>query len=415
MSNLPEHNIPSKKIITKGKCRTQPNEDDLIIKCINELKDEEKRTIAISKLSKYYEKNHNLPVYLWYSQGTMAILLQEIISTYKIISSEKLTQEKTSKICNILLLFTSIASHKEIRYKLIESKMLIFLYPFLKNTSMAKPNEYIKLLTLSLIGTLIKTEDPEIISFFINTQIIPSLLNIVDKGPSLSKFTACMLIHLIVKADEGLKYICEEKMRYSAIIIFMKHMLKNKHNQKIIFFTLKIFLRLAENNEARIILKNELLKEIKEKNFTKHLNDSSKLLHSALLKILSEKDEVNKAKEVTKESFNKFGNVNNINVINDNIKNNLNNNNNQLMNGNVNGEMKNQYNMNNNMMLVGQLNQMKISQPYMIQNNYNDVNNFSMFNNGNDNYLNKLNYVGNQNNNNKQFMNMNFYNIYTGN
>ena len=413
MSNLPENNIPNKKIITKVKTRTQLNEDDLIIKWINELKDEEKRTIAISKLSKYNEKNHNLPVYLWYSQGTMAILLQEIISTYKIISSDKLTQEKASKICNILLILTSMASHNEIRYKLIESKIPIFLYPFLKNTSMAKYTDYIKLLTLSLVGTLIKTEDPEIISFFINTQIIPILLNIIDKGPSLSKFTACILIHLIVKADEGLKYICEEKMRYSAIIIFMKHMLKNKHNQKIVFFTLKIFLRIAENNEARIIMKKELLKEIKEKNFTKHLTDSSKILHNSLLTILSEKEEVNKAKENQKELINKFGYINNINVVNDNIKNNLNNNN-QMMNGN-NGEIKNQYNVNNNIMLVNQLNQMKITQPYMIQNNFNDVNNFNMYNNGNDNYLNKLNYVGNQNNNNKQFMNMNFYNMYNGN
>ena len=221
------------------------------------------------------------------------------------------------------------------------------------------------------------------------------------------------MIHLIVKADEGLKYICEEKMRYSAIILFMRHMLKNKNNQKIIFYTLKIFLRLAENNEARIILKNELLKEIKEKNFTKHLNDSSKILHSNLLKILSERDEGNKIKENQKESVNKFGNVN---TINDNIKNNLNNN--QIMNANNTGEMINQYNLNNNMMLVNQLNQIKISQPYMIQNNFGDVNNFNMYNNGNDNYLNKINYVGNQNNNNnnsKQFMNMNFYNMYTGN
>ena len=34
-----------------------------------------------------------------------------------------------------------------------------------------------------------------------------NLLNIIDKGPSLSKYSACIMIHLIVKADEGLKYI----------------------------------------------------------------------------------------------------------------------------------------------------------------------------------------------------------------
>ena len=411
MSNLHENNSPNKKIIPKGRSKSQLKEDDLLIKWINELKDEEKRTKAICKLSEYSEKNHNLPIYLWYSQGTMAILLQEIISSYKIISSDKLTQEKAAKICNILLLLTSIASHNEIRYKFIESKMPIFLYPFLKSASTVKHNEYIKLLTLTVFSTLIKTQDPEIISFLINTQFIPILLNIIDKGPSLSKYSACIMIHLIVKADEGLKYICEEKMRYSAIILFMRHMLKNKNNQKIIFYTLKIFLRLAENNEARIILKNELLKEIKEKNFTKHLNDASKILHSNLLKILSERDEGNKIKENQKESVNKFGNMN---VMNESMKNNLNNN--QMMNVNNTGDMINQYNMNNNMMLVNQLNQMKISQPYMIQNNFSDVNNFSMYNNGNDSYLNKINYVGNQNNNNgKQFMNMNFYNMYPGN
>ena len=63
------------------------------------------------------------------------------------------------------------------------------------------------------------------------------------------------------------------------------------------------------------------------------------------------------------------------------------------------------------MMLINQLNQMKLSpQPYM---NYNDINNFKMYN-GNDNYLNKINFIGNQNNN-KGYANINYYNIYKSN
>ena len=201
--------------------------------------------------------------------------------------------------------------------------MPIFLYPFLKTTSTEKNNEYIKLLTITVISNLIISWDPEIISFFINTEIIPILLKIIDKGPLLSKIPACMMIYLIVKTDEGLKYICEEKMRYSGIVIFMRQMLKNKHNQTIINQTLKTFFNLAENNEARIILKNIVLKEIKEKNFTRHLKDSSKTLHSCLLKILSEKDEVNnKEKENKRDLNNVLGNIKN--NMNDNIKNNLN-------------------------------------------------------------------------------------------
>ena len=396
MSNFKENNIAQKKSKLNIISQNQQSDEDIIIKYINELKDEEKRSKALSKLSEYYDKSKNLPIYLWYSQGTMAILLQEIISTYKHFSSTKLSSEKYSKIRNILLLLTSITSHEEIRHKFIESKMPIFLYPFLNSTSTAKQNEYIKLLTLTVITNLIIPQEPETISFFINTQIIPILLKIIDRGPLISKVPACLMIHLIVKADEGLKYICEDKMRYSAIILFMRHMLKNKHNPKIIEQTLKTFLRLAENNDARIILKNTLLKEIKDKNFTKHLNESSKILNNCLLKILNEKDETNKDKDNNNKIINYFNN-------NEQQYNNINN-------QSVNSDMMNQYNMNNNMIMMNQpMTQMK--QNYMMQNNYSDVNNYNMYSNGNENYLNKMNYIGNQNNN-KQFMNMNFYNMY---
>ena len=396
MSNFKENNIAQKKSKLNIISQNQQSEEDIIIKYINELKDEEKRSKALSKLSEYYDKSKNLPIYLWYSQGTMAILLQEIISTYKHFSSTKLSSEKYSKIRNILLLLTSITSHEEIRHKFIESKIPIFLYPFLNSTSTAKQNEYIKLLTLTVITNLIIPQEPETISFFINTQIIPILLKIIDRGPLISKVPACLMIHLIVKADEGLKYICEDKMRYSAIILFMRHMLKNKHNPKIIEQTLKTFLRLAENNDARIILKNTLLKEIKDKNFTKHLNESSKILNNCLLKILNEKDETNKDKDNNNKIINNFNN-------NEQQYNNINN-------QSVNSDMMNQYNMNNNMIMMNQpMTQMK--QNYMMQNNYSDVNNYNMYSNGNENYLNKMNYIGNQNNN-KQFMNMNFYNMY---
>ena len=392
MSNFPENNTASKNINSNINTKNQSSEEDLIIKSIKELKDEEKRSKAISKLSEFYDKNKNLPIYLWYSQGTIAILLQEIISTYKYFSATKLSSEKYSKIRNILLLLTSLTSNEEIRQKFIESKIPIFLYPFLNSTSTAKQNEYIKLLTLTVITNLIISQDPETISFFINTQIIPILLKIIDRGPLISKVPACLMIHLIVKSDEGLKYICEDKMRYSAIILFMRHMLKNKNNPKIIEQTLKTFLRLAENNDARIILKNTLLKEIKDKNFTKHLNESSKILNNSLLKILNEKDEISNNKDNNKK----------ININEQQFNLNIN----QQMNNDM---MNNQFNINNNMMMVNQMNQIK--QPYMISNNYNDVNNYSMYNNGNDSFLNKMNYLGNQNNNNnKQYMNI--YNLY---
>ena len=56
---------------------------------------------------------------------------------------------------------------------------------------------------------------------------------------------------------------CEKKERYNGIIQFMRVMMKNKFSQRLIKYILKTFLRLSENKDARYILKNEVLKDIK--------------------------------------------------------------------------------------------------------------------------------------------------------
>ena len=410
MSNLSENNSPNKVLISTENSKEKMSEEDLIIKYIKELKDEEKRPKALSKLSEYYEKNTKLPIYLWYSQGTMAILLQEVISTYRYLSSGKYNREKALKIRKILCLFLSLASNQEISAKFVESKMPIYLYPFLNSTSTAKQNEYNKILVLTIVSNLMKSRDPKIIHFFIKSELIPILLKILDGGLLISKTQAILMIHYILNTDEGLDFICEDKMRCLGIITYTRSMLKYKINVPL---TLKTFLRLAQNSEARIIMREKLMKEIMDKNFLKHLDNSSKLLCSSLVKILNEKEEDNKPKINQKELNIKNtisnNNIPNNNLVNDNMKNG-NNNNNSNNNQQIKGDMINQYNMNNNMMFINQLNQMKISQPYMMNTNFNDINNYKLYNNGNENFMN--NFAGNQNNNNKQFANINFYNLY---
>ena len=381
----------------KDKNRIESNEEEKIIKWISELKNENTRIKALENLSKYSENNYNLAIYLWYSRGTMAVLLQEIISVYQYLSSSKLTLDNSHKICCVITLLQCIASNNDTRHEFLESQIPIFLYPFLNNTNKTKPYEYLKLTSLSVIGTLVKLNDPNIISFLIDTAITPILLKIMEKGSELSKKIACCIVCQIIQDDNGNKYICEAKERYSAVIQYMKMMLKNRFNQRIIRCILKIFLRLSKNKDARNILKNDLLKEIKDKNFIRALDDSSKNLLNCLLKVLNEKDEYNQIKGVNKTNNNN-NNMSNINPIN--LKNNINQ---QPMNDE---DISNQ-NLNNNMMMANQINQMKMQQGFMLSPNYADVN-FNMYNNGNDNYMNKINYLNNQNSN-KGYGNMNFY------
>ena len=377
----------------KEKKINEQNEEEMIIKWISELKNENTRVKALEYLSEYSDKNRNLAIYLWYSRGTMAVLLQEIISIYHYLTISKLTSDNSHRICCVISLLQCIASNSATRNEFLESQIPIFLYPFLNNTNKKKPYEYLKLTSLSVIGALVKLNDPNIISFLIDTAITPILLKIMEKGSELSKRIACYIVYQIIQDDNGNKYICEAKERYSAVIRYMKMILKNKLSQRIIInLILKIFLRLSENKDARNTLKTDLLKEIKDKNFARTLDDSSKNLLNSLLKKLNEKEEYIQIKET--KNINNNNNTSNINPIN--LKNNINQ-----------PSTNDEYMSSQNMMLVNQLNQMKMQQGFMISPNFQDVN-FNMYNNGNDNYLNKINYLNNQNTN-KGYGNMNFY------
>ena len=382
MSNNLQNNT-FKKNDNKNKEKKELNEEEMIIKWINEIKNENTRIKAIINLSKYSDNNNKLALYLWYSRGTMAVILQEIISVYQYLSTSKLTLEKANVIYCAISLLKCIASNPETRHEFLESKILIFLYPFINNTNKAKPYEYLKLSSLSVINALLTETDNEIISFLIDTEIIPKLLKIMEKGAELTRKIACCIVSQIVQDDNGSKYISEAKERYSAIITYMKKMLKINCNQVTINRILKAFLKLSENNDAKNILKNDILKEITDKNF------------------------INFLCEELKKELSVNNNIQNINIVkNITINNNININ--QQLNMN-NGDLLNQKNsnINTNILLVNQINQMKIQQGYMVSPNYTDIN-FNIYNN-NDNYMNNMNYMNNFNSN-KGFGNIYYYN-----
>ena len=182
----------------KEKKINEQNEEEMIIKWISELKNENTRVKALEYLSEYSDKNRNLAIYLWYSRGTMAVLLQEIISVYQYLSSSKLTLDNSHKICYVITLLQCIASNNDTRHEFLESQIPIFLYPFLNNTNKTKPYEYLKLTSLSVIGTLVKLNDPYIISFLIDTAITPILLKIMEKGSELARKIACCIVYQII-------------------------------------------------------------------------------------------------------------------------------------------------------------------------------------------------------------------------
>ena len=88
--------------------------------------------------------------------------------------------------------------------------MPIFLYPFLNTINKSTTYEYLKLTALGVIGALVKVNNPEAISFLLNTEIIPLCLKIMERGTELSKTVVCFIIQRITLDENGMNTNSQE-------------------------------------------------------------------------------------------------------------------------------------------------------------------------------------------------------------
>jgi len=367
-NDLNNSGISSGTTVNSSMLSNTRDDEASIIQMVNEIKNENTREAALDELSHKRESLPDLALYIWYSTGTVATLLQEIIYTYQLLAPPKLTIQTSNRACSVLALFQCVAAHKETRPAFLQAQIPIFLYPFLNTVNKTRPFEYLRLTALGVIGALVKVDNSEVITFLLSTEIIPLCLRIMERGSELSKTVATFIVQRILLDNNGLDYICSTAERFYAISSVLSNMIKNNPTQRLIKHIIRSYARLADKEIVREILKENLPPKMKEKEFINKLDDSSKKWMNNLIKALNEKN-------------------NNQIHINNNMGNNGNNGN------------------NNNMIPNYMMMNMPTQTNFMMQNN-NDFNNYNMYN---DNYMNRNIYMGNLNQN-KAYGNMNFYN-----
>lgn len=90
-----------------------------------QLANAEQRDSALLELSKKRENYPDLAPVLWHSYGTIAALLQEIISVYPMLSPPTLTPHASNRVCNALALLQCVASHSETKSKLMSGTFVL--------------------------------------------------------------------------------------------------------------------------------------------------------------------------------------------------------------------------------------------------------------------------------------------------
>ncbi|KAM3230113.1 hypothetical protein ACQJBY_060736 [Aegilops geniculata] len=178
--------------------------------------------LVISKKKEIFQDA--LAPLLWHSFGTIAALLQEILSIYPALDPPTLSLGASNRACNVLALFQCIASHPKTRMLFLNANIPIFMYPFMVTKTNTRPLEHLRLTSLGVIGALVKTDDPGVVEFLLRTEIIPTCLFCMENGHELSKTVATFIVRRIICDDLGLRYICTNAERLLAVVQVLAQM-----------------------------------------------------------------------------------------------------------------------------------------------------------------------------------------------
>jgi len=236
----------------------------------------ERRENALLELSKKREAFPDLAPVLWHSLGTIAALLQEIVSIYPTLSPPSLTAHSSNRVCNALALMQCVASHPETRSLFLNAHIPLYLYPFLNTTSKNRPFEYLRLTSLGVIGALVKTDDESVIGFLLQTEIVPLCLRIMETGSELSKTVATFIVQKVLLDDLGLNYICATAERFYAVSTVLSNMvalLVEAPSARLLKHIARCYLRLADNLRAREALRQCLPDALRDDTFAECLRD----------------------------------------------------------------------------------------------------------------------------------------------
>ncbi|XP_051126918.1 uncharacterized protein LOC127248565 isoform X3 [Andrographis paniculata] len=175
---------------------------------IIDLMDSRLRENALAHLARRAWGFQELAVRLWFSFGTIAILLQEVLSVYPLLSPPSLTPIQSDRLCNVLTLLQCVASHQETRSLFAQAYLPFYLVVLLNQIGELRCFERIRILTLGIIAALVQVPDPRVISLLLEAELIRPCLCAMQRGSEFSRTVATLILKRILLDDNGLQHVC---------------------------------------------------------------------------------------------------------------------------------------------------------------------------------------------------------------
>ena len=192
---------------------------------------------------------------LWHSFGTIAALLQEIVSIYPLLRRRRCTRTRRTACATRWRCCSALRRTRRRGHCSCKRTSRLYLYPFLNTVSKTRPFEYLRLTSLGVIGALVKVDDSDVINFSAATEIIPLCLRIMETGSELSKTVATFIVQKILLDEAGLAYICATAERCYAVGTVLGdrdgHGSSEQPSARLLKHIVRCYLRLSDNPRAR--------------------------------------------------------------------------------------------------------------------------------------------------------------------
>jgi CCR4-NOT transcription complex subunit 9 len=117
----------------------------------------------------------------------------------------------SNRICIVLSLLQIICSNEDTIFPFVKSYFPFYILPFLNLDSSLKENKHIKLSTLGVLVILVKSKNSEVIEFFTNSEVLISILNIIESDCEISKLVAVCILQKILNEDKPLDFFCRNE------------------------------------------------------------------------------------------------------------------------------------------------------------------------------------------------------------
>ncbi|CAA3012721.1 cell differentiation RCD1 homolog isoform X1 [Olea europaea subsp. europaea] len=200
------------------------------------------RENALLELSKKRELFQDLAPLLWNSFGTIAALLQEIVSIYPVLSPPNLTPAQSNRVCNALALFQIWIWYANARIGCVQKKEATCWDVLIKKTV------YLNI----ALGRISKLTIVEQMSLGFELFCSHYLLILWPIALWLQG-VATFIVQKILLDDVGLDYVCTTAERFFAVGRVLGNMvaaLAEQPSVRLLKHIIRCYLRLSDNARA---------------------------------------------------------------------------------------------------------------------------------------------------------------------